>query len=260
MSGAWLAAACAGIALASAMPQRSAAVRTRLGLPRPRTGWPLWFAMAGVATVILGAGPVPAMLSGTALGLAWFVRRRWLAHRARRDHAHRIDEAAEAVDALAAELAAGAAPSVALARIATGLPTLHRARIAAELDGDVPGALRSHDPVVRPLNDLAAAWTVADRTGAPLVEVLDGIAAHVAAERESRRHVTASLAPARATGHTLALLPVIGVILGTAMGYSPLTFLTQTLIGAVLLAVGVALACLGVWWVDRLVDAAEEPR
>lgn len=258
MTAALAAAACVVPAVWLAWPSRSAAVRSRLGV-RPRgVARAGWASVALGAAVIYAAGSVTAALAGVVVGAGWFVRCRVADQRRRRAHRRRVDEAAEAVDALAGELAAGAAPAVALARVSRDASVLDRARRAAELDGDVPRALRSQSPALAPLHDLAAAWQVAERTGAPLVDVLEGIAAHLASERDTRRQIVASLGPARATGHTLAFLPVFGVALGTAMGHAPLTFVTQTFVGVVLLAFGTALACLGVWWMDRLVDAAED--
>ena len=69
--------------------------------------------------------------------------------------------------------------------------------------------------------------------------------------------MTAALGPPRATAKMLATLPVIGVLLGTAMGVDPLDFLLTTGTGNVCLLGGLALALLGLWWVERLADAVE---
>lgn len=252
-----IAAVSAGAAVHLVFPSRAAWVRMRLGVSAPRGGHRWWIFAVVAGSVVYAAGPVAALLATVVSGVAWFVWRRIVAHRRRRERLRRIDQAAEAVDAIAAELTAGAAPARALERVSQEAPLLRSAAVAAGLGGDVPGALRSVVPPVSPLIDLAAAWQVADRTGAPLVDVLEGIADHLAAQRETRREIQASLGPARATGHTLAFLPALGVALGTAMGHDPLGFLTQTVAGALLLAAGSALACLGVWWVERQADRAE---
>jgi tight adherence protein B len=73
-----------------------------------------------------------------------------------------------------------------------------------------------------------------------------------------RRQVSAGLAGARATARLLASLPILGLCLGYAVGARPLTFLTGTQVGWLCLAVGLALAGVGLFWVERLADACED--
>ena len=68
--------------------------------------------------------------------------------------------------------------------------------------------------------------------------------------------VQARLAGPRATAVVLATLPLLGVGLGQAMGAAPLRVLCDTVVGHLLLVVGTALACAGVWWSARLISRA----
>ena len=54
----------------------------------------------------------------------------------------------------------------------------------------------------------------------------------------------------------LALLPIAGVLMGTAMGAKPLAFLTGGGLGGVLLVVGTALVCAGVAVSRRIIEGA----
>lgn len=65
-------------------------------------------------------------------------------------------------------------------------------------------------------------------------------------------HVEAALSGPRATAIVLAVLPILGVLLGHLVGARPLSFLLGG--GAVALAGGSALLCAGVIWSDRIID------
>jgi tight adherence protein B len=210
----------------------------------------------GVATV---AGPPLVVVTATALGAGLFAWRQAVATRARSAAARRRSESCAALDLLAAELRAGILPQQALAALGDDVPTLGPAAMAAAHGGDVPEALRvaGRDPGASALQDLAAAWQVAERTGAPLAGVLDRVAASVRDDAEVEREVRSEAAPARATGRLMAVLPVLGLSLGAGLGADPVHVLTATLPGAVCLAAGVGLACAGVAWVDRIAAAPE---
>jgi tight adherence protein B len=69
--------------------------------------------------------------------------------------------------------------------------------------------------------------------------------------------VAVEAAPARATARLMAFLPLIGIVLGTTLGADPIRVLTGTTIGVACWGSGLALACVGVWWIERLVRAVE---
>ena len=55
----------------------------------------------------------------------------------------------------------------------------------------------------------------------------------------------------------MAVLPLVGIGLGYALGGDPLGFLLAQPAGWVCLNVGVALVCAGVWWIDAIAAQAE---
>jgi len=160
---------------------------------------------------------------------------------------------------MAAELRAGILAQRVLAGLVPDFPFLGAAARAAELGGDVATALRvgGSEPGGELLTDLAAAWFVADRSGAPLAHVLDRLEETARTDREVDREVQAGIAPARATGRLMAILPLVGLSLGSGMGADPFAMLTNTLLGALCLAGGSALACMGVAWVNKIALSAE---
>jgi tight adherence protein B len=115
--------------------------------------------------------------------------------------------------------------------------------------------LRGADsPSLRPsLGRLAHAWSLGDRHGIPLADLLDAVRADIEQRIRFAAGVQAQLAGPRATAAVLAGLPLLGLGLGQAVGAAPLQVLAGTAAGQVLLVVGTALACAGVLWSARLV-------
>lgn len=206
------------------------------------------------AALLLVLGPSGMLLAVAAAllvaGGAWLhasARRRRAAERGRR-------ETIEACDALSAEMRAGQAASRALHRAAEQHPALWPAARACLLGGDVPAALRRHanSPGCTGMAAVAAAWQVAEGSGAGLVGALDRVAEALRADDATRAEVTAALSPARATARLLAVLPAFGLLLGSGLGGDPLGLLLRTPAGNGLLLAGVALALAGTFWVERL--------
>ena len=104
---------------------------------------------------------------------------------------------------------------------------------------------------------VAAVWTVSQRSGAPAAAVLDRVEQDLRARERQRREVAAQLAGARSTAGLLAMLPLLGICLGAAMGARPLHVLLGTGRGQVALLVGAGLDALGLLWTARIVTAAE---
>jgi len=130
-------------------------------------------------------------------------------------------------------------------------------RVATSVD--VPDALLTiaSVPGGEALADAAAAWSIADATGAPLAVVLERVSDAVQATVDVDREVEVEAAPARATARLMAFLPLIGIGLGTTLGADPLGVLIGTGLGVGCLIAGLALACAGVWWIERLVAVVE---
>lgn len=254
------------VALVLARPTGSWRVVERFGLPRrwsvrpASLGPPL--ALAGCIGVVLAGLPPAQLLVALTLGaVTWFAVRQVRSERARRRADVRRGGVAESLGLMAAELRAGILPRTALAGLAADFPFLASASRSAELGGDVASALRreAERPGCELLYEVASAWMVAERSGAPLARVLDRLEASTRDDHEIEREVRAGVAPARATGRLMAVLPVVGLTMGSGMGSDPITLLTSTVPGALCLAAGSAFACAGVAWINRIAAAAERP-
>ena len=267
----WLAigaAAASALALLLARPPGGWILQIRLGprtAPRAedrrRVGPPVRIVM--VATVAVAAVATSrvalVIVAATAVGAVLFLLRQVRISRARLASVRTRAQTIAALDLLAAELRAGILPRRAMEALADDAPSLRPAAAAAAHGGDVVAALHaaSAEPGASALADLAGAWQVAERAGAPLANVLDRVATAVRDDAEVDRDVQAEAAPARATGRLMAVLPVLGLSLGAGMGADPVHVLTGTVVGASCLAGGVLLACAGIVWVDRIVASVD---
>ena len=252
------------VALMLARPPGGWVLRVRLGpwtAPRPgRRPAGSLVRIALVAAVVLAVATSRVSLvivAATLVGAALFALRQVRLSRTRSASVRTRAQTIAALDLLAAELRAGILPRHAIETLADDVPALREAATAAARGGDVESALRaaSTKPGAGALADLAAAWRIAERAGAPLAQVLDRVATAVRDDAEVDREVQAEAAPARATGRLMAVLPVLGLSLGAGMGADPVHVLTGTVVGASCLAGGVVLACAGIVWVDRIVSS-----
>lgn len=210
-------------------------------------------AVAGLlpTIVILGAGAAVA-----------------LANRRRR-RAQQITETQIAVvdlcRATAAELRAGHASARAFASAAAGTPlrlaTLLRTAAGVAHRGDVGDladavTLAGAEPGCSGLRRLAACWRVAAASGSSLAPAIDRVADALQDEIDVGRDVTSTLAGPRATVHLLAGLPILGLILGTAIGARPIEFLLGSGPGFGCLIVAAAFDTCGVVWARRIANRA----
>lgn len=238
-----------------------------------RFGWLLLVLVAGVGALLagLGGGLAAAMVTGTAAV-------RWRAARDRRAATTAATGLSDALGVLVAELRAGAHPGDAVQAAADtdadrhpdappgaspNVPTditgtLAAVAAVARLGGDVPATLRSTGPVYLRswLGRLADAWSLANRYGIPLADLLDAVRSDAEHRVRFTADVQARLAGPRATAGVLAGLPLLGLALGHAVGAAPLRVLGGTAVGQVLLVIGTGLGCLGVLWSARLVSGA----
>ena len=221
--------------------------------------------MVGLATA---AGATPAGLAGAlaaamVAGTATACRR---VSRARRAAAAAASDLSDALGILVAELRAGAHPADAVQAAADTragvagdvVQALATVAATARLGGDVPAALRSAGPAqLRCWWDrLAGAWSLAEQHGIALADVLCAVRCDTEHRVRFAADVQARLAGPRATAVVLAGLPLLGLALGQAVGAAPLRVLCVTPMGHLLLVIGTALACAGVWWSTRLISRA----
>ncbi len=113
------------------------------------------------------------------------------------------------------------------------------------------------EAVGRLWGDLAACLAVAERSGAPLATILDHYAAQLEAEFAGRAARERALAGPRATVVLLTWLPVVGLLLGFALGVDPVQVLSTDPWGRSALCTGVLLMVVARWWSGRLVRRAE---
>ncbi|WP_328670620.1 type II secretion system F family protein [Streptomyces sp. NBC_00328] len=219
-----------------------------------------WSLVAGTVIAVLGTSVVPLLLGAVGMPLLRRVRR---AGEVRRERERRGDAVIALCGALAGEVRAGRQPGEALLAAARDSDGLAEAQplvlAAARFGGDVPGALTeaARQPGADGLVGLAACWRVAVDRGAGLAAGLDRLEGALRAERDQRDDMRAQLAGSRSTASMLAGLPVLGLLLGTALGADPLHVLLHTGPGLGCLLVGGALEGVGLWWALRIVRGAE---
>ncbi|WP_371480739.1 type II secretion system F family protein [Kitasatospora sp. NBC_00315] len=263
----------AGRALATAATAAMApAARLRRGVTASRAFRPRWLVpelvlLPVALTAAEGlSSPLPLLV-----GAAGVVPlRRWRARRRSELGARRRATAVvELCTALAAELRSGATPEQALHTVTTSLARdralLDRlgeepvARLAAgRYGGDVPAAfgLLAELPGGRGAAAVAACWRVASGSGAGLADGLDQVAESLRSERALAEEIEGELAAPRATITVLAVLPVLGLLLGSTLGARPLDILLHSATGLGCLAGGALLELAGLVWTARIVRTA----
>jgi tight adherence protein B len=231
-------------------------LRWRTGLP-----WPLAGGLAGWLLAGPGTGVAAAILVATVRGRLRDRHRDAVVLRG-------VADLAEALRGLVGELRSGAHPAVAAEHagedagpvIATVLGTV---ATTARLGGDVTVALgdlaRTQPALAGVLGQLSRAWQLAGRHGLPLADVLDAMRRDLDQRVRFARQVSARMAGPRASAAVLAGLPVLGLLLGQAIGAAPLHVLLHTTLGQFLLVLGVLLTCAGLLWSARLVGKAVTP-
>jgi tight adherence protein B len=221
-------------------------------LPMPGVDVLAYCGCAAVTVGVVVSGGV-ALGGAAAIGSATAVRL-LRAARSRRAAERVAADLLAALRLLAAELEAGARPEAAfLAAAGAGhaLEPQFRAAAAALHDGRDPPL---DAPQLRPL---AAALTVAGRTGAPLATVVRRVAEDCSARVAQRRAVRAATAGAQSSAVLLAGLPALGLLLGAAMQAHPLAVLIGTPAGRVVCLIGIGLDAAGLLWTQRLTTRAE---
>lgn len=195
-------------------------------LAAPRRLTTLTGVVGGTAGALAG-GPVAGLIVAVyaALGAHLALRRR-----ARRIALHQRRHRLDVLGAVAADLRAG-------------LP---------------PPATDAGAPTERIDQLCQAANRLADRTGAPLADLLERIEADARAADRGLAAAAAQSAGAHATAWLLALLPVGGIALGFAIGVDPLAVLLHTPIGAACAVSALLLQLGGLAWADRLTASASQ--
>jgi tight adherence protein B len=192
------------------------------------------------------------------------VRRRQARRRAAGAAAAAAAQLADAVSRITEELRAGSHPAAALAGVRADGPLargiLTPAAAAARLGDNVAAALR-RGAVERPgisadVERIAVAWSLAERHGIPLAELLGSAHHDIRWRVRFGATVRAQLAGPRTTAHVLTALPLLGLGLGQVVGADPVAVLRGGVLGQVLLVVGVALVAAGSAWSEHILRSA----
>ncbi|WP_041628368.1 type II secretion system F family protein [Corynebacterium efficiens] len=118
------------------------------------------------------------------------------------------------------------------------------------------GAAVLIDAPTMDLQRLGTIWEVSERHGIPLVRLLDQLKHRLEAQERHRQASAAQLQGPQATAVILALLPLAGVLMGTAMGADPIGFLTGGGVGGILLITGVLLSAAGFILTEKILEGA----
>lgn len=202
------------------------------------------------------------------------------------DHTPPIERVAAVTERLAVLLAAGVPASAAWGYLATAVATRPRSRSPALVDtvlaaasdaaqdgsdisaaiaaaarepGDSSGRARGRaraSPEADAWLAVAAAWSVAMETGAPLSGCLHELARSQRALGQAQRDIDAALAGPRSTSRLVMVLPVVGLLFGLLLGFDTVGTLLGTVPGAICLAGAAALMLLAWRWSTAMVRRA----
>ncbi len=214
---------------------------------------------------------------GTVAGIIGVITARelWQQRQKRLKCGIELEAAIKSFESLISELQAGATQSAALQKTAMSFADdesalAHSLREAARRDGvglppwqqqlGAEGSRAESPDGVPTTRQLGHAWELSLQYGMPLVTVLETQLEDCRARRVHVAKTQAALAGPRTTIIILGLLPVFGVVLGTAFGAAPMAFLLgrHHPLGGVALVLGVSAACAGLWWANRIIARAEE--
>jgi tight adherence protein B len=163
------------------------------------------------------------------------------------------------VQRLAVLLRAGLAPAAAwrhLAETEEGAPEL--LRIAERIEAGEPAAdaIEAEGGGVGPWRSVAAAWSIAARAGSPLAATLATLAGTLRVLAQQEREGRIALAGPNATARLVAVLPLVALGFGAALGVDTLGLLFGTGWGRACLAAGIGLMVLARLWSRRMVARA----
>lgn len=244
------------VLVAPAGPHRRARVLLSSAPRRLRVPLPVGAAIGCALSSLL---LTPAAVVALSLLTATLLARRRLARR-RRARSTASGSLQAALDVLVGELRIGAHPVAAISvaaqesdeQVARSLGTV---AARAMLGADVAAGLRAEgrrSPSPGHWERLAACWQLAQTHGLAIATLMQAAQRDIAERERFRGRVDAGMAGARATATILAGLPLLGVLLGHAIGAEPLRFLLSGGAGGWLLVVGTAFVCCGLLWSDRI--------
>jgi len=230
--------------------------RGRKGLGSPRVPGVVVAAVLAAAVLVQ---PTAGVAAAIVVGTVWIRRRRRILAVRRRSEGAAL---AMALELLAGELRVGAHPARAL--MVAGAEADGEVAVAfravgarCELGGDVVGgllAVADASSVPGHWRRLATYWDLAVQHGLAISTLIRAAHRDIVERERFSASVEAGLAGARVTATILAGLPVLGIGLGELAGAQPIGLLLGGSIGGWLLAIGVVLACGGLFWSDRITE------
>ncbi|MFB7844988.1 type II secretion system F family protein [Microbacterium sp. NPDC056052] len=163
-------------------------------------------------------------------------------------------EVAAVVRTLAVLLQAGAAPLTAWRHLAES-GSVDAVEVLADVERGraLVDAIRARGGTWRMVG---AAWGIAATVGAPLGEVLRAIAAALEGASEIRAEISVALAEPAGTARLMLWLPLVGLMLGIALGFDTVTVLLTQPAGWICLAMGLGLLLVARAWTRALVRRA----
>jgi tight adherence protein B len=185
-----------------------------------------------------------------------------------------VTPAATVVERIAVLLSAGVVPASAWRHVAESEPpgpvrtvttavageavtgTAISEALAAVLGRDVFAGSRDRLRHHLDWQQVASAWYVAERSGAPLADCLRTFVVGLRAAEAARRDVEVALSGPRSTGRIVLALPPVGLLFSLGMGFDTAGVLFATPIGWSCLALGGALVAAARAWNARLVERA----
>ena len=224
--------------------------------PISDVGWSAWPVVAGVcaACFVWLLTIRPSMRKGDAPARMTIKAQR----RRSRGRAQRLLER-QWIDGLIGELTVGRDPVSALmvATESAQLQLAYDAWVAARMGGDVSAALMAQDSEL--VRSVGACWLVASNSGAGLVKSLQSISDSARERERILQHVEVAIAEPRAAALVVALLPIVGLGMGSLLGAEPLHWLFGTSAGRLVTLVALTLEGLGCLWSWQIVRSVAEP-
>lgn len=214
----------------------------------------LLFLLVGQITVAISAAVIT-------LTVGWAIR----SIRSGRRASQRAAATAGFLGQLLGELRAGAAMPQAVSEAVNGIAetapaalvdTLRLTAARTTAGGSGAAVLLDTSHHAPELRELAKLWRIAERHGIPLTPLIEQAQARLDARARHRTATVASLQGPQATAVVLTLLPLAGVVMGTAMGADPLGLLFGGGLGGLLLVLGTSLTCAGYAWSRRIITGA----
>lgn len=123
-----------------------------------------------------------------------------------------------------------------------------------ELEQILAGALSPDQ--LSSLRGVAVALDFSAESGAPLNEVLLHCAEAIRDSSDSARARRLALSAPKTSTRILAILPIVGLALGTCLGINPLHTVTDGQLGTISALSGFLFMAVGILWMNRLVNQA----